>query len=228
MNRITAASWSAALGVSLMAGTALAQNDSPNPPTFDGSAPAVEQTPLTAPAEAGATTDQSPSAKWRYRWYEGTWWYWSPANKWYVWAVDHWVAYEDLAGSLQANVDSSGTYASGSSGYHSGYGYPAYGFGGYYPRGYRIPVWLWVYRYRHSPYAGGRDPYAGRLPYAGGNRYRAGYGNYGVRSPGFSGGSGYRGSLRSGGGGARIGGAGMRGGFGGGGVRGGFGGGGRR
>src|SRR6478735_2810275 len=97
-------------------------------PTFSPSAQAVDQAPTSAPSVD--QSDPSPTAKWRYRWYEGTWWYWSPSEKWYVWAVDHWVPYEDLAGSIAANSDDTGAYSNGS-GYYSGYGNGSGYYGAY-------------------------------------------------------------------------------------------------
>ena len=51
--------------------------------------------PAAAPAVAGysgyAGADLSGPDGWRYRWYNGHWWYWLPEGRWLYWDNDHWA-----------------------------------------------------------------------------------------------------------------------------------------
>ena len=146
---------------------------------------------------------QGRAARWRYRWHNNAWWYWTARNSWVIWVGGRWVPYNTYAYS----VPSGGVYSSGS-GYFPSYGYSSYG---YYPRyGYRVPWWLYANRNLGRYYAGYRG-----YPYARGPR------NYAGTSYRSQGGFAYRGTggYRSGGPAGGLGGGGMRGGPGGGGGR---------
>ena len=78
------------------------------------------------PSNAIDTTDDlsGRADAWRYRWYNGQWWYWLPAETWVVWNGTAWVPYEQ---SYQCGGTCDRTYTSDyGSGYGTGYG------GGYY------------------------------------------------------------------------------------------------
>jgi hypothetical protein len=114
-------------------------------------------------SESGAVVvDQEPPSlpeatpvgdNWRYRNYDGVWWYFLPSNRWVYWSNGEWVdfvsttqppppAYQSPAysyvpsyGSSYGYVPSYGSYYGYSSypPYYSSYGYPRYG--GYYGGG---------------------------------------------------------------------------------------------
>ena len=70
------------------------------------------------PAQAAIVVDNS----WRYKHYNGTWWYWLPINRWVVWTNDTWVDYDP------------GVYAT------QVYSTPSYGGGS----GLRLPILSWI------------------------------------------------------------------------------------
>ncbi len=41
-----------------------------------------------------ASAPKYSSPNWRYRWFEGRWWYWLPQNKWVYWSGSNWKPYE--------------------------------------------------------------------------------------------------------------------------------------
>jgi hypothetical protein len=57
---------------------------------------------------------QGGQDQWRYRWHNGAWWYWTPANRWVVWNGSSWQPYTPSAGY--------------NGGYGTPYGYPGYGY----------------------------------------------------------------------------------------------------
>ncbi|MHB1036195.1 MAG: hypothetical protein ACYC35_16000 [Pirellulales bacterium] len=80
---------------------------------------------------------------WRYRWYDGRWWYWQPSNRWVYWWNGQWVRYAPetyVPGSAVLPVPGAGLYY-GPAVVRPGYYGPAY-----YP--YPRP-WAW------GPYYGG-------------------------------------------------------------------------
>lgn len=44
-----------------------------------------------------ATERTANDQSWRYRYYQGRWWYWRPSNSWAVYDQDRWVPYQARA-----------------------------------------------------------------------------------------------------------------------------------
>jgi len=111
----------------------------------------------------GSTEPSGPDA-WRYRWFNGRWWYWLPDNRWTYWENDHWVDYS--ANVAVPNTSPQSTFEGGAQmGYGAGYngyqpysgnympydgeGYPASTWGGHYSPGWSRgspsygPGWGW-------------------------------------------------------------------------------------
>jgi hypothetical protein len=81
--------------------------------------------------------------RWRYRWHNGAWWYWTPANSWVIWRGGRWVPYRAGLVFGGPRYYYGPRYYRGSRYYYDpGYGYPRRyysGYRGYYygPRYYR-------------------------------------------------------------------------------------------
>jgi hypothetical protein len=114
---------------------ALAQEMVPAPEPIAGA-----KVDANVPAPAGPAADATigpTKSDWRYRWYNGRWWYWMPQNRW-MWYADnrHWVAFD--ANNPPPAVRTHG-YPHSYGGYHyyypgPGYYYPGPGYSaGYYP-----------------------------------------------------------------------------------------------
>jgi hypothetical protein len=78
----------AALTVFIAAGAGPAAAPSANFKTQAARSPAVPRTP--APQDAAA----SQGDRWRFKYYQGRWWYWLPSQKWVVYENDHWAPYD--------------------------------------------------------------------------------------------------------------------------------------
>jgi len=105
----------------------------------------------SGPAGAGVNVDvdgargNGPDAnRWRYRWHNGAWWYWTTRNAWVIYRNGQWVPYETYV-TTQPTYSGPG-YSSGSAYYYdnSYYGPNYYGprryysgYRGYYGPGYR-------------------------------------------------------------------------------------------
>jgi hypothetical protein len=69
----------------LVGALAMGQELVPTPDPVGGAKSAAGQ-----PAQASSTTDQ-----WRYRWFDGRWWYWTPQNRWMWYSDDgRWVEFD--------------------------------------------------------------------------------------------------------------------------------------
>jgi hypothetical protein len=44
-----------------------------------------------------ATTLETVTPDWHYRWHEGRWWYWMPDSRWMVWTGSTWVPFEQFS-----------------------------------------------------------------------------------------------------------------------------------
>jgi hypothetical protein len=83
--------------MAVVAGTAIlgsriqAQELVPTPDPIGGvRSDAAAAIPPGTPVPPGPNTEG-----WRYRWYEGRWWYWTPENRWMWYSDDgRWVAFE--------------------------------------------------------------------------------------------------------------------------------------
>jgi hypothetical protein len=120
-------------------------------PNEVGGNPSVTQPPV-AGANAGVAANQRAD-QWRYRWHNGTWWYWTPANRWVYRNGNEWTNYEPAVTAVpDARYTSQpvyGYYQSGPNGYYPGpYRYSA-GYGGYYG-----PVYQGGYYYGPAGYYG--------------------------------------------------------------------------
>jgi len=61
----------------------------PNP---SGTTPAL---PETAVVPANTPNNNVPNElKWRYKWHNGQWWYWSPDERWMIWDRNSWSIYD--------------------------------------------------------------------------------------------------------------------------------------
>jgi hypothetical protein len=99
----------------------------------------VITTPAPAPSttnNAGVDVDAAVQAhanatanNWRYRWFNGRWWYWTPQNRWMWYSDDgHWTPFD----ANQAPLAIAESYDNPA--YYGGYYYPAPGYWtGYYP-----------------------------------------------------------------------------------------------
>ena len=86
-----------------------------------------------APSHSNPATNATaaPAAdQWRYRWFDGHWWYWTPQNRWMWYSNDgHWVEFDVNHGPSTA--DRSDGNPATYDGYHN---YPGGGYwSGYYP-----------------------------------------------------------------------------------------------
>jgi hypothetical protein len=106
--------------------------------------------PAASTTEAVAVA--SNGERWRYRFHNGTWWYWLPTKRWMVWSSGQWVDYVPTTVTYvpsQSYVPSYGygssySYPSGYSRYYSGYGgySPFYGGYGGYGRGLGVGLYF--------------------------------------------------------------------------------------
>ena len=101
--------------------------------------PGIPQTPGTS-ANAGVAANQSGD-QWRYRWHNGTWWYWTSDNRWIYSNGNQWFNYEPAVAAVPDAPYSSqpvyGYYQFGPNGYYPGpYRYST-GYGSYYGPAYQ-------------------------------------------------------------------------------------------
>jgi hypothetical protein len=136
--------------IGLVACQALAQELVPTP---EPSGAAKVEADAGAKAAAHAHSIPMPSAptdlaanRWRYRWANGHWWYWTPQNRW-MWYNDEgkWVDFDrNSAPLVVAQADNVPVYPSPyypRYDYEYGAYYPGYGYWrGYYP-GVAVGVW---------------------------------------------------------------------------------------
>ena len=120
----------------------------------------MTQTP-GAGANAGVAANQSGD-QWRYRWHNGTWWYWTSDNRWVYRSGNQWLNYEPataaVPGARYSSQPAYGYYQSSPNGYYPGpYRYST-GYGGYYgpayQGGYYGPVYQGGYYYGPGGYYG--------------------------------------------------------------------------
>ena len=113
----------------------------------------MTQTPV-AGVNAGVTANQGGD-QWRYRQHNGTWWYWTPINRWIYRNGNQWVNYEPAVTAVPDARYSSqpayGYYQSSPNGYYPGpyrysTGYRGY-YGPAYQGGYYGPVYQGGYYY---------------------------------------------------------------------------------
>jgi hypothetical protein len=78
----------AVVGAAIVASRIQAQEIVPTPDPIGGTpGDAAAGVPPGAPVPAGQAANG-----WRYRWYEGRWWYWTPQNRWMWYSDDgRWV-----------------------------------------------------------------------------------------------------------------------------------------
>jgi len=134
-----------AVAIPLVAFYALGQEVVPTPAPADAakitphvSANASGQTSATPAAKS--TTDRNAN-RWRYRWSNGRWWYWTPQNRWmwYNGEESRWIAYAaNPTPPVAAPTENPATYDDSYAPNYGYYGYrgyyPSYGYGyGYYP-----------------------------------------------------------------------------------------------
>jgi len=128
-----------------------------NTPAASAEAAAAANADVTRPqpnpanaATPGVQTQTAPNSdQWRFRQFNGRWWYWLPANRWVVWHNNAWIAPNQLPRTY-ANRSYNGGYSTGYRGpvynqstppgtyYRNGRPYrdPAYYNDGYYQNGY--------------------------------------------------------------------------------------------
>jgi outer membrane biosynthesis protein TonB len=108
-------------------------------PNEVGSNPSVTQTPV-AGANAGAAANQRGD-QWRYRWHNGIWWYWTPANRWVYRNGNEWANYDPAVTAVPDARYSGppvyGYYQSNPNGYYPGPYRYSVGYGGYYGPAYQ-------------------------------------------------------------------------------------------
>jgi hypothetical protein len=151
---------------------------------------------------SGQGDDQN---RWRFKWHNNVWWYWTPQNNWVVWIDNQWQPYSpgmfssSNTGSYATESYSSPSYSYSSPSYSYsspsyGYSYPSYNYGYSYPsygynRGYNRGYYggSGVYLNFGSPrYSSGYRGYGGYPGYGyGGSRF-GGYDGYGRSGAGFS------------------------------------------
>lgn len=101
--------------------------------------PGMIQAPGTG-ANAGVAANQSGD-QWRYRWHNGTWWYWTQESRWIYSNGNQWFNYEPATVAVPdarySNQPVYGYYQSGPNGYYPGpYRYST-GYRGYYGPAYQ-------------------------------------------------------------------------------------------
>lgn len=62
----------------------------PNP---SGTTPALPDEASLAPANT-PNNNVPAELKWRYKWHNGQWWYWSPDERWMIWDKNSWTVYD--------------------------------------------------------------------------------------------------------------------------------------
>jgi hypothetical protein len=81
----------AIVGIAVVGSRIQAQEIVPTPDPIGGT-----RSDAAAGIAPGAPVPSSPDANsWRYRWYEGRWWYWTPQNRWIWYSNDgRWVDFD--------------------------------------------------------------------------------------------------------------------------------------
>jgi len=134
------------------------------PPQGDMRGNQSEQSMSNSTPQRERFDGNSPENQWRYRNWNGEWWYWMPGNYWMFYRGNQWNRYDESTFQRPAQIvqspstyyyndDGRGYYGRGYDGYGYGYG-PGYGYGRY-GTGYR----------GYGPYGGGY----GYNPYFSGN-----------------------------------------------------------
>jgi hypothetical protein len=120
-----------AVVLALLGTWVLAQELVPTPDPVGGAkSPAGPATSAGATARPNANPEQ-----WRYRWFNGRWWYWTPQNRWMWYGDDgRWVQFDPTqppAPAVQGGEAPAVYYSYPAPGYYYSPG-PAY-WAGYYP-----------------------------------------------------------------------------------------------
>jgi hypothetical protein len=117
----------------------------------------VPQTPIAAPNTGVPSNTNARAAQsgepWRYRQHNGTWWYWTPDNRWVYRNGNQWINYEPATAAVPdarySGQPAYGNYQPTPNDYYPGpYRYST-GYGGYYG-----PVYQGGYYYGPGGYYG--------------------------------------------------------------------------
>lgn len=68
-------------------------NPNPSGPGLQGTTPALPNENSVAPANT-PNNNVPAELKWRYKWHNGQWWYWSPDERWMIWDRNSWTIYD--------------------------------------------------------------------------------------------------------------------------------------
>lgn len=65
----------------------------PTNPNPSGTTPSLPSDASVAPANT-PNNNVPNELKWRYKWHNGQWWYWSPDERWMIWDRNSWTIYD--------------------------------------------------------------------------------------------------------------------------------------
>jgi hypothetical protein len=69
------------------------ENPNPSGTTPDGVTPSLPSAAALAPSNT-PNNNVPNELKWRYKWHNGQWWYWSPDERWMIWDKNSWTVYD--------------------------------------------------------------------------------------------------------------------------------------